>query len=117
MQISYEVSVVDIGKGEQFGGQVLRISPNNKIPAIIDDDGPEVTCLRFCKPFVPGEWPEFGRWIRRDVGTGTPLRCDCTELSSACGARSAHGHQRNQFAQGSPAITPLRPHIPASSRQ
>ena len=38
-----EVSVakpIDIGKGEQFAPDFLELSPNNKIPAILDPDGP-----------------------------------------------------------------------------
>jgi len=38
--LPYKVCPVDIGKGEQFGADFLKISPNNKIPAIVDDDGP-----------------------------------------------------------------------------
>ena len=40
MGLPYEVHIVDIGKGEQFAADFLRISPNNKIPAIVDPDGP-----------------------------------------------------------------------------
>ena len=40
MGLSYEVHVVDITKGEQTAPDFLKISPNNKIPAIIDADGP-----------------------------------------------------------------------------
>jgi len=40
MGLPYEVHVVDIGKGEQFDPEFLKISPNNKIPAIVDTDGP-----------------------------------------------------------------------------
>jgi GST-like protein len=40
MGLPYEVRVVDIGKGEQFDPNFLKISPNNKIPAIVDLDGP-----------------------------------------------------------------------------
>ena len=32
---------VDIGKGEQFTPEFLAISPNNKIPAIVDPEGPD----------------------------------------------------------------------------
>jgi GST-like protein len=32
---------VDIGAGEQFDPKFLEISPNNKIPAIVDPDGPD----------------------------------------------------------------------------
>lgn len=40
MGLPYEVHVVDIGRGEQFEPDFLAISPNNKIPAIVDTDGP-----------------------------------------------------------------------------
>lgn len=35
-QLAYRLIRVDIGKGEQFRPQFLTISPNNKIPAIVD---------------------------------------------------------------------------------
>ena len=40
MGLPYEVHMVDITKGEQTAPDFLKISPNNKIPAIIDPDGP-----------------------------------------------------------------------------
>jgi len=40
MGLPYSVHVVDITKGEQFDPAFERISPNNKIPAIVDLDGP-----------------------------------------------------------------------------
>lgn len=36
----YEVHPIDITRGDQFEEEFLRISPNNKIPAIVDPDGP-----------------------------------------------------------------------------
>jgi len=39
--LAYRVHAVDIGAGEQFDPAFLAISPNNKIPAIVDPDGPE----------------------------------------------------------------------------
>ncbi len=39
--LPYRVIPVDIGAGEQFRPEFLAISPNNKIPAIIDPQGPE----------------------------------------------------------------------------
>lgn len=36
MALPYEVHSVDIGKDEQFAPDFLKISPNNKIPAIVD---------------------------------------------------------------------------------
>jgi GST-like protein len=38
--LEYRIRPVNIGKDEQFAGAFLAISPNNKIPAIIDDEGP-----------------------------------------------------------------------------
>ena len=40
MNLPYDVQVVDITAGEQLAPAFLRISPNNKIPAIVDPDGP-----------------------------------------------------------------------------
>jgi GST-like protein len=40
MGLPYQVSIVDITKEEQFDPAFLKISPNNKIPAILDADGP-----------------------------------------------------------------------------
>jgi len=39
--LPYRVHAVDIGAGEQFDPAFLAISPNNKIPAIVDPDGPD----------------------------------------------------------------------------
>jgi len=40
MGLPYTVHPVNIGSGEQFKPEFLKISPNNRIPAIIDPDGP-----------------------------------------------------------------------------
>jgi GSH-dependent disulfide-bond oxidoreductase len=36
----YEVKYVNIGKGDQFAPDFLAIAPNNRMPAIVDPDGP-----------------------------------------------------------------------------
>jgi GST-like protein len=36
----YNVIPINIGKGDQFKPEFLKVSPNNKIPAIVDHDGP-----------------------------------------------------------------------------
>jgi GSH-dependent disulfide-bond oxidoreductase len=39
--LPYRVIPVDIGRGEQFEPDFLKISPNNKMPAIVDTEGPD----------------------------------------------------------------------------
>jgi GSH-dependent disulfide-bond oxidoreductase len=39
--LPYRVHAVNIGAGDQFAPEFLAISPNNKIPAIVDSDGPD----------------------------------------------------------------------------
>lgn len=41
--VPYEVYPVNIGAGDQFDPEFLKISPNNRIPAIVDRDGPDRT--------------------------------------------------------------------------
>ncbi len=38
--LEYKVIPIDIGAGDQFKPEFLAISPNNKMPAIVDHDGP-----------------------------------------------------------------------------
>ena len=39
--LPYSVHKVNIGQGEQFKPEFLSISPNNRIPGIVDPDGPD----------------------------------------------------------------------------
>ena len=39
--LPYKAIAVDIGTGEQFAPEFLAISPNNKIPALVDPQGPD----------------------------------------------------------------------------
>ena len=40
LELPYEVVPVNIGKGEQFAPEFLAITPNHRIPAIVDSEGP-----------------------------------------------------------------------------
>ena len=41
MGLPYNLHLVDIGAGDQFKPDFLKIAPNNRMPAIIDPDGPD----------------------------------------------------------------------------
>jgi GST-like protein len=41
MGLPYNVHWIDIGKGDQFAPDFLKIAPNNRMPAIIDPEGPD----------------------------------------------------------------------------
>ena len=41
VELPYEVHPINIAKGDQLKPEYLAINPNNKIPAIIDTDGPD----------------------------------------------------------------------------
>ena len=39
-QMDYKVIPINLGAGDQFKPEFLKISPNNRMPAIVDSDGP-----------------------------------------------------------------------------
>ncbi len=41
MGLDYETKPIDISQDEQFAPDFLKISPNNKIPALVDSQGPD----------------------------------------------------------------------------
>ena len=41
MGLAYTTHLVNIGAGEQFAPDFLKIAPNNRMPAIVDHDGPD----------------------------------------------------------------------------
>ena len=41
MDLPYNLHMVNIGAGDQFKPDFLKIAPNNRMPAIIDHDGPD----------------------------------------------------------------------------
>ena len=53
-EIDYRVISVNLGKGDQFKPDFLKISPNNRMPVIVDhghmiDDQP-LSCLLYTSP-------------------------------------------------------------------
>jgi GST-like protein len=41
LAMPYQITKIDIMKDEQFGEAFLALNPNNKIPVIVDEDGPD----------------------------------------------------------------------------
>jgi len=85
----YRVFPVNIGNGDQFAPEFLKISPNNKIPAMIDTEGPDGTpCTLFesgamlmylaekTGQFMPGEMTAryaVIQWLMFQVGGIGPM--------------------------------------------
>lgn len=75
MGLPYSVKTVDITKGEQFDPDFLRISPNNRIPAILDPEGPEGRPISVFESgailLYLGE--KTGRFLPRDLRARVPV--------------------------------------------
>jgi len=41
LDLSYNLNLIDIGAGDQFDPEFLKIAPNNRMPAIVDPEGPD----------------------------------------------------------------------------
>ena len=66
--LPYEVRPVDITRGGQFAPQFLAISPNNRMPAIIDPEGPDG------KPISVFESGAILQYLGRKAGKFYPRR-------------------------------------------
>ena len=75
MGLPYDVHIVDIGRDEQFDPAFLKISPNNKIPAIVDPDGPGGQPISVFESgailLYLGE--KTGRFLPRDAAARVPV--------------------------------------------
>jgi GST-like protein len=68
--LPYKIHPIDIGKGEQFAPGFLRISPNNRIPAIVDQkpaDGGEPISLFESGAILLYLAEKTGRFLPRDL--------------------------------------------------
>jgi GST-like protein len=83
LELPYAVHLVDLRSGGQFAPEFLRISPNNKIPAIVDGDLPifESGAIlvylaektgRLLPASGPGRWATL-QWLFFQVGNIGPM--------------------------------------------
>jgi GST-like protein len=86
--LPYRVVGVDLGKNEQFSPEFLDLSPNNKVPAIVDEDshgivqplfesGAILTYLaeksgQFLAPSGPARWAAM-EWLHWQIGGLGPM--------------------------------------------
>ena len=75
MGLPYTVKTVDITKGQQFEPDFLKISPNNRIPAIVDSEGPDGKPISVFESgailLYLGE--KTGRFLPRDLRARVPV--------------------------------------------
>jgi len=75
MGLRYSVKTVNISKNEQFTPDFLRISPNNKIPAIVDPEGPggEPVTVFESGAILLYLGEKTGRFLPRDLRARVPV--------------------------------------------
>ncbi|MDA8108246.1 MAG: glutathione S-transferase N-terminal domain-containing protein [Betaproteobacteria bacterium] len=68
--LPYRVHAVDIGAGDQFKPEFLAISPNNKIPAMVDSEGPGGKPLALAESGAMLFYlaSKTGKFLPRDLG-------------------------------------------------
>ena len=87
--LPYRVHPIDIGKGEQFTPEFLAINPNNRIPAIVDQEGPDGRAFKLFEsgaillylawktgqflPRKPAEQFEAIQWLMFQMGGVGPM--------------------------------------------
>lgn len=75
MGLPYKVHPINISKDEQFSPDFLRISPNNKIPAIVDPQGPHGKPVSIFESgailLYLGE--KTGKFLPKDLGERIPV--------------------------------------------
>jgi GST-like protein len=72
LKIPYRVNYVNIGKGDQFKPEFLSISPNNRMPAIIDPEGPKADGSFGGKPISVFESGAILQYLGRKFGKFYP---------------------------------------------
>jgi len=107
--LEYRMIPVNIGKGDQFKPEFLAISPNNRMPAIVDHDDPDGSMPifesgaillhlaektgRFAPPDRRGR-KEMMEWLFWQVGNLGPMAGQLSHFVNYAQGEHAYSHQR-----------------------
>ena len=105
MGLAYNLNLVDIGRGDQFKPEFLAISPNNRMPAIVDPEGPDGAPISI---FESGAILQYlARKTGRFYGTGERGRVAVEEwLFWQVGGVGPMAGQAHHFLNYAPAMDP-----------
>ena len=108
--LDYEVKPINIGKGDQFAPEFLAFSPNNRMPAIIDHDGPDgapvsifesgaillYLAQKTCKlmPSATRERIEVTEWLMWQMGGFGPMLGQAHHFIKYAKEHNAYGIER-----------------------
>jgi len=103
--LPYTIKRINIGKGEQFAPEFLAIAPNNRIPAIIDPEGPGGEPISV---FESGAILQYlGRKTGKFYPTEERARVACEEwLFWQVGGLGPMAGQNHHFSRYAPARIP-----------
>ncbi|CAI2173249.1 12049_t:CDS:2 [Funneliformis geosporum] len=86
LNVPYDIHLINIGKNEQFAPEFLKISPNNKIPAIVDQNPPsefgEGEGAPDLYPKNPRERARVNEWLFWQVGGLGPMMGQLNHFTS-----------------------------------
>ncbi len=109
--LPYRMIPVNIGKGEQFTPEFLAISPNSRMPAIVDHDGPEPVSVfesgaillhlaektgRFMATDARGR-KETLEWLFWQVGNQGPMAGQLSHFRNYAPEGEKNGYARKRY--------------------
>jgi len=103
--LPYTLHLVDIGRGDQFGEEFLKLSPNNRMPALVDHDGPDGQSVSL---FESGAILQYlGRKTGRFYGANEHERIEIEQwLMWQMGGVGPMAGQAHHFLKYAPALEP-----------
>lgn len=105
MDLPYTLNLINISEGEQFAPEFLKIAPNNRMPAIVDHDGPEGAPISI---FESGAILQYlARKTGRFYGTTERERIEVDQwLMWQMGGLGPMAGQAHHFLHYAPSMTP-----------